>query len=560
MRQKLLCSLLLLLGADGVWAQSMPMYNWNYQPGPAAYAPNPYYRAPSYYPTPWAPGYVPMPANYAAYYGQAYPNYTSNYTANYGGVPNVYPGYGAGGGNPGFTPGFPAVPGMEAAPEGALPAATEDGMTAAAPGLEEGIVPPPAEAMEGADAAPAGDEALAGPEPGADGLMADGFDVDNPYAKPPVIPLSVHRPCCPRCCWGEIKYMAAWIRPGPLSAPLITAGSPAAAVPGALGQPGTIPLFGSNGVHYGMFSGLRGEGGFWLDPDNRFSTEVSGFILFPNRSNYRVVSDAAGNPAIFRPVINAANGQEAAYIVSAPGLATGSSSVDTRAIVFGAEWNIRYHNYWWKRWHAQTLGGFRFLELNERLSVTDSLTPAAAGFFTYNGNPIGPNDMLMDNDTFRTINRFYGFQVGEQVGWNWNRISLDGFAKVALGLTDERVNISGQSTLVSPGSTQTTPGGILALASNSGNHQKYLFGVVPEFGFNLGVDITRNLRFTTGYSFLLWSSVARPGAQIDRNVNPALVPTDATFGTVAGSARPAFAFSGDVFWINNFMFGLEYRY
>ena len=44
--------------------------------------------------------------------------------------------------------------------------------------------------------------------------------------------------------------------------------------------------------------------------------------------------------------------------------------------------------------------------------------------------------------------------------------------------------------------------------------------MVPEIGFNLGYRITPQATVYVGYSLLYASNVARPGDQINRNINP----------------------------------------
>ena len=45
------------------------------------------------------------------------------------------------------------------------------------------------------------------------------------------------------------------------------------------------------------------------------------------------------------------------------------------------------------------------------------------------------------------------------------------------------------------------------------------FAVLPEFGFDVGYQLTSRWRSFIGYNFLYISDVARPGNQIDGGVN-----------------------------------------
>jgi hypothetical protein len=82
---------------------------------------------------------------------------------------------------------------------------------------------------------------------------------------------------------------------------------------------------------------------------------------------------------------------------------------------------------------------------------------------------------------------------------------------------------------------------------------------VPEIGTNLSINVTCNVRFNVGYSFLYWNSVIRPGELIDRTVNVGLPPGSPAFG-MPGPARPAFISSESSFIIHTLNLGLELRF
>ena len=98
------------------------------------------------------------------------------------------------------------------------------------------------------------------------------------------------------------------------------------------------------------------------------------------------------------------------------------------------------------------------------------------------------------------------------------------------------------------------------MSSNSGLARRDEFTFIPEGGARVGVHITNNVTLFVGYTFIYWFDVARPGEQIDRTVNPALVPANLAFGSGVGPARPALTFSKTDFWAQGVNFGLEFRY
>ena len=67
------------------------------------------------------------------------------------------------------------------------------------------------------------------------------------------------------------------------------------------------------------------------------------------------------------------------------------------------------------------------------------------------------------------------------------------------------------------------------------------------FGLGFVAYMTVGFSFMFGgYSFMYWSNVVRPGDQIDRNLNPNLIPTSATFGGPATPRQPTAPFRTSV--------------
>ncbi len=71
------------------------------------------------------------------------------------------------------------------------------------------------------------------------------------------------------------------------------------------------------------------------------------------------------------------------------------------------------------------------------------------------------------------------------------------------------------------GPTQTFPGGYFALPSNIGDLlAQHVRGRAGGRDLNLGYRLTPQATVYVGYSFLYASDVARPGEQVNRNINP----------------------------------------
>ena len=378
--------------------------------------------------------------------------------------------------------------------------------------------------------------------------------------KPPVV-IPFHRPTKDTF-WVRADYTMGFLRPMRVT-PLVTTGNPLDDHPGALGQPGTSVLYGGNSIDFGMFSGVRLETGFFLDCANRFSVDIGGFWLLPGTQSFYQASDATGSPLLARPIFRTSNDdvfREAAFAFTAPGSFVGSVAVNSKSSLGGVELNGRYHSYAFERLHTDFLGGFRYMRLSEQIQLQDSFTPIEfdpGQTLTFRAVDLKPGESLRDTDLFQTSNQFFGPQIGARASWEAPWYTVDGFAKLGVGLTEQRVKIDGSTTLFSPAGNQTAAGGTLAQPSNIGTYSRTVLGIVPEFGFNFGVNVTEHIRLKFGYSLLLWNQVVRPGGEIDRNVNINQPPHSFLFGQVTGPANPAFRFNDEFFWSQFFNFGIE---
>src|SRR5262249_34874117 len=127
---------------------------------------------------------------------------------------------------------------------------------------------------------------------------------------------------------------------------------------------------------------------------------------------------------------------------------------------------------------------------------------------------------------------------------------------------------NGVLTVIQANGTVTNfKGGLLALPSNIGSESRDRFSVVPEAGVSLGFAVMNGVRLSVGYNFLYWSSVVRPGDQIDRRLgvlqipgspplpSPPFGPTLPTNPTV-----PQRLFKDTDFWAHGLTVGLEFTF
>jgi hypothetical protein len=140
-------------------------------------------------------------------------------------------------------------------------------------------------------------------------------------------------------------------------------------------------------------------------------------------------------------------------------------------------------------------------------------------------------------------------------------VTIDFLGKIAMGDMHQALNINGATNLLRPnGSTTVLKGGLLALRSNIGSHERDELAFVPEVGVNIGLHLTRCLKARVGYSFLWVSRVARAGEQIDPVVNVTQFPILSGNGPLVGPDRPTLKFAETDFWAHGLNFGLEVKY
>jgi hypothetical protein len=355
------------------------------------------------------------------------------------------------------------------------------------------------------------------------------------------------------------EYLLWWIRPDH-APPLVTTGdAQLGAQAGVLGGASTVVLDNGNLTNNPQ-SGGRFFAGLYLDDCGSKAIEVGGFFLGQTSRNF--TASSAQFPVITRPIFNLNQGVQSFEATAFPGLGSGTINVNSPTNLGGLESNLRCKlcccdccgccNY-----TVFLLGGFRYLSLNEGLTITEDIQ----------GLPTTPpplNTHFQVVDSFTTNDQFYGPQVGIDGRVYYGRFSLDGFAKVAAGVTEQTVNINGFFSFP-PGTPNVDPrpGGLLALNSNIGHYTRSQFSVVPEVGLNLGYNITDRLRASVGYNFLYWTNVVRPGEQVDTNIDITRIPNAGPLPpgvTPLAGNHPGVLFRESDFWAQGITFGLQYTY
>ena len=310
---------------------------------------------------------------------------------------------------------------------------------------------------------------------------------------------------------------------------------------GMLGQGDTRALFGEQAIGNTRQSGGRFTASY-LFPNRNWGVDGSVFFLGNSTGSYFVGSDS--DPLIARPFTNINTGQSFSELTAFPGLATGSARIDYDTNIWGAEVNAKRALLCGPTpcSRLDLLVGFKNLNVSESLNITESFarTPNSPRSI---GSPNALSGVV--EDRFRTENHFYGVNVGLQGEIQRGRWYLNGKAACAFGQVHQTVIINGAQTIVTDTGVTRAAGGLLALpGANIGTYTQSKFGVLPEAGLTLGVNLTPHLRLGVGYNIMYLNTVVRPAGQIDTGLdvtripNFPLDPTPARSSMVRPSALP----------------------
>jgi hypothetical protein len=313
-------------------------------------------------------------------------------------------------------------------------------------------------------------------------------------------------------------------------------------------------------------SGGRFTAGYWLnedfDPVLRMTplfrangVELTAFVLGERSIDFR--EDFA--PTLVRPFFDLNNRRGSGLLVAAPGVASGSVFGSADIDLWGLEangWSTVYANPPGQTLRIDVMAGIRYLNFDSELSINSQSAYAVVQtipeLVPFAGNRIDVTD------SFGTLNEFYGGQVGFALNYITPCFIASTTFKLGLGDTHQQITIAGsQRRTAADGTVTTASAGLLAAASNSGTFDRHRISLVPEVNFKLAFPLGRHFTFFAGYSFLGWSDVVRPGAQIDPTVDITQIPNFPTGGAVpTGLSRPAVPFRDEFLFIHGLNTGV----
>jgi hypothetical protein len=342
------------------------------------------------------------------------------------------------------------------------------------------------------------------------------------------------------------EALFAWFESSPTPVPIITDSYADA--------PGVNVLLGGGSVDTNPNAGFKLTGTYRVD--SRLGVELTGFYI-PTRSTSGSVSSTGqpGSIDLMLPFYDVTINQENVTEISFWPEYRGSAQATLSNNLGGGELNLTWAVPPSDAWRIDVLGGLRFLQLRESYTITTS-SPY---------NPPNPADIWNTTDSFDARNRFYGLQIGVRAAYDQGPWVGSAIGKVALGAMQQRVSINGlleTNDYNDFGATQNFSGGYFALPTNSGEHSRNTFAVVPEIALHVGYRLTPHATVYLGYSFLYASNVVRPGEQINRNINPTQTVSYGNDPPVkpVGAAQPTFSFDTTDFWAQTLSIGFAYSY
>jgi hypothetical protein len=344
----------------------------------------------------------------------------------------------------------------------------------------------------------------------------------------------------------DAEVLVWWYKSSPTPVPVIT--------DGLYGEPGTKVLLGGGDQNTNPNTGFRLTAGYAIDA--RWGIDGN-FFYIPSRSTSRRVasSGTAESTDLLLPFFDVTRNRENVTEVSFSPVYNGSATEELSNKLMGAELNATSPFAATSPWNITWLAGLRWMQLKETYTVTTSSSYI----------PPEVPDIWNTTDRFGATNNFYGVQFGAKARYDSDRWFATGVFKLGLGAMAQSVDIGGSlatDDFTDNGSVQTFSGGYFALPTNIGSHSRTVFAVLPELLLNVGYRIAPTASIFLGYSFLYTNSVARPGNQMNRNINPTQSVSYVGEPPVSlqGPAQPTFGFNSSSFWAQGVTAGIGIRF
>ena len=314
--------------------------------------------------------------------------------------------------------------------------------------------------------------------------------------------------------------------------------------------PGATVLFGGP-VDESARPGGRLEFGLWLDPCQR--TAVG--------ARYLAVADASISPEytssdlafIARPFTDVSTNPATATAFSVANAAAQPSTTGRLGLRTDSEIQAGDVFFLWTLRQSSCasfglLAGYQFAQIDEDLFIES---------FTQSGGTTAAVQSIAVSDLFDAQNEFHGGMFGLRGDYRCGQFGVELLGRFGFGNMRQSILISGSTTSTdASGATSTRASGLLAqAATNGGLHEQDKFSFMNEAGVKLAFYPVERLKLSVGYSLMYWSSVVRPGFEIDTSIDGRLL----TALPPANATQPAFAFDPTDYLVHGLNFGAELR-
>lgn len=310
---------------------------------------------------------------------------------------------------------------------------------------------------------------------------------------------------CDTCCrrprvYCSVEYLLQWFKNQNVP-PLVVLAPRGSGFGQQAGVPGQFVLAGGDS-HFGGIDGIRATTGYWLDRQQQWALEASGFLTEQAAQLFGAFHDgAAASPVI----LGRTDGTLAiASGIGVPGLIRGGVTVAEHTRLWSAEGNLVRNLKDHSRLRADLLGGFRYMDLDESLDVFDTSQSLLA-----------PASFLRHSDVFDARTQFYGGQIGARSTAAWGRAALTLVGKLGMGVSHLAVDRGGLTeSQIAPGIITAVPLSTLVNGNNCDTTDR--FAVLAETTVQVSYHWTRWLETSVGYNLIYLTSAVRAGDQVNQ--------------------------------------------
>jgi hypothetical protein len=313
--------------------------------------------------------------------------------------------------------------------------------------------------------------------------------------------------------------------------------------------PGATVLFGGP-VDEPTRPGGRLEFGLWLDPCQR--TAVG--------ARYLAVADASISPEytssdlafIARPFTDVSTNPATATAFAVANTTAQAPSTGRLGLRTDSEIQAGDVFFFWTLRQSPCasfglLAGYQFAQINEDLLIES---------FTQSGATAGRQSIAV-SDLFDAQNEFQGGVFGLRGDYRCGQFGIELLGRFGFGNMRQSILISGSTTTTdASGATSTRASGLLAQTTNRGLHEQDKFSFMDEAGVKLAFYPVERLKLSVGYSLMYWSSVVRPGFEVNTSIDGRLL----TSLPPANATQPSFAFDPTDYLVHGLNFGAELRF